>query len=132
MNFCHYSAEDVIGRVCYATELKDYFERFFSGRRYLKSNRNCNITSRVSGCDPGWACAISVPEDVDMKDFINIPAQTNDCQPCCEGFFCPKGLTCMIPVHISSASGVILLLEASLINGLKGFWVGYILFPGSG
>ncbi|KAE8679383.1 ABC transporter G family member 28 [Hibiscus syriacus] len=25
-----------------------------------------------------------------------MPSRTTDCQPCCEGFFCPRGLACMI------------------------------------
>lgn len=94
--FCYYSATDVIRRVCYSSELHDYFQGFFSGSTYLKPNRNCNLTSKVSGCEPGWACATSLTENVDMKDSKNMPARTEDCQPCCEGFFCPKGLTCMI------------------------------------
>ncbi|PIA26833.1 hypothetical protein AQUCO_08700012v1 [Aquilegia coerulea] len=31
-----------------------------------------------------------------------MPARTRDCQPCCEGFFCPYGLTCMIPCPLGA------------------------------
>ncbi|XP_076895798.1 ABC transporter G family member 24-like [Bidens hawaiensis] len=93
---------DVTWRVCNSAELKFYFGGFFSGSNYLKPNRNCNITSRVSGCEPGWACATSPDENIDMQDSKNIPARTQDCQPCCEGFFCPSGLTCMIPCPLGA------------------------------
>nr|XP_043632245.1 ABC transporter G family member 24 [Erigeron canadensis]XP_043632246.1 ABC transporter G family member 24 [Erigeron canadensis] len=93
---------DVTRRVCNSAELKFYFGGFFSGATYLKPNRNCNLTSRVSGCEPGWACATSRTDNVDMRDSKHIPARTEDCQPCCEGFFCPSGLTCMIPCPLGS------------------------------
>ncbi|KAK3404971.1 hypothetical protein EUGRSUZ_K01252 [Eucalyptus grandis] len=31
-----------------------------------------------------------------------MPSRTHDCQPCCEGFFCPQGITCMIPCPLGS------------------------------
>ncbi|KAA8516559.1 hypothetical protein F0562_016935 [Nyssa sinensis] len=31
-----------------------------------------------------------------------MPARTRDSQPCCEGFFCPQGITCMIPCPLGS------------------------------
>ncbi|CAI9273407.1 unnamed protein product [Lactuca saligna] len=71
---------DVTQRICTAAELKFYFGGFFSG----------------------WACATSSTDDVDMEDSQNIPARTLNCQPCCEGFFCPNGLTCMIPCPLGS------------------------------
>lgn len=87
---------DVERRLCNSAELKFYFEGSFSNQTYLRPNRNCNLTSRVSGCEPGWACAASTTDNVDLKDSQQIPARTFDCKPCCEGFFCPNGLTCMI------------------------------------
>ncbi|KAK4385963.1 ABC transporter G family member 24, partial [Sesamum angolense] len=63
---------------------------------FLKPNRNCNITKWLSGCEPGWACSAGLTHPVDFTDSHEIPARTSDCQPCCEGFFCPQGLTCMI------------------------------------
>lgn len=91
---------DVTRRVCNSAELKFYFGGFFSGSGYLKPNINCNTTSRVSGCEPGWACATSPTDNTDLRDSKNIPARTEDCQPCCEGFFCPNGLTCMIRKYL--------------------------------
>ncbi|KAL0298767.1 UNVERIFIED_CONTAM: ABC transporter G family member 28 [Sesamum radiatum] len=69
---------------------------------FLKPNRNCNITKWLSGCEPGWACSAGLTHPVDFTDSHEIPARTSDCQPCCEGFFCPQGLTCMIPCPLGS------------------------------
>ncbi|RVW27540.1 ABC transporter G family member 24 [Vitis vinifera] len=43
---------------------------------------------------------------VNLKNSQNIPTRTHDCQACCEGFFCPRGITCMIhpPVQVPMAS----------------------------
>lgn len=93
---------DITRRLCTSAELKFYFEGFFLGNSYQRPNRNCNLTSTVSGCEPGWACATLSTDDVNMTDSRNIPSRTLNCQPCCEGFFCPKGLTCMIPCPLGS------------------------------
>ncbi|KMT06284.1 hypothetical protein BVRB_7g162080 isoform B [Beta vulgaris subsp. vulgaris] len=69
---------------------------------YLKPNKNCNLSSWVDGCEPGWACSVGKDNKVDMKNTRDIPDRTQDCQPCCAGFFCPKGVTCMIPCPLGS------------------------------
>ncbi|KAI3746905.1 hypothetical protein L6452_09347 [Arctium lappa] len=43
---------DVTQRLCTSTELKFYFEGFFLGNSYERPNRNCNLTTTVSGY--GW------------------------------------------------------------------------------
>lgn len=89
-------------RMCTAAEVKFYFNGFFSSgssskkTNYLKPNKNCNLTSWVSGCEPGWACSAGQDTKVDLKNAKDIPARTQSCASCCEGFFCPHGLTCMI------------------------------------
>ncbi|XP_020548789.1 ABC transporter G family member 24 isoform X1 [Sesamum indicum] len=97
---------DLPQRLCTAAELKFYFTNFIakanSPATFLKPNRNCNITKWVSGCEPGWACSAGLTRPVDFTDSREIPARTSDCQPCCEGFFCPQGLTCMIPCPLGS------------------------------
>ncbi|KAI4349131.1 hypothetical protein L6164_009766 [Bauhinia variegata] len=94
---------DLTGRLCTTAELKFYFASFFdhggSATSYLKPNKNCNLTSWVSGCEPGWGC--SVGEKIDLKT-TEAPLRIKDCQPCCEGFFCPQGMTCMIPCPLGS------------------------------
>ncbi|KAI5322374.1 hypothetical protein L3X38_031446 [Prunus dulcis] len=91
------SIGEVLGRLCTAAEMKLYSEGLLqSGKTsYLKPNKNCNLSSWVSGCEPGWACGSS--EKVDPKNRSYVPVRSNDCAPCCEGFFCPHGLTCMLP-----------------------------------
>lgn len=94
------SLGDLTQRLCTAAEIKFYFSGFYeSGSKstnYLKPNKNCNLTSWVSGCEPGWACSAGANEKVDLKNVKQMPARTFDCSPCCEGFFCPHGITCMI------------------------------------
>ncbi|KAH9617762.1 hypothetical protein KSS87_010598 [Heliosperma pusillum] len=62
----------------------------------MNLNRNCNLTSWVSGCEPGWACSVNSHKGLDLGNSQLIPARTSDCKTCCDGFFCPQGLTCFI------------------------------------
>ncbi|KAM2198559.1 hypothetical protein ACFX1Q_001821 [Malus domestica] len=90
---------DVTRRLCTAAEMKFYFNSFFEkseGANCLRPNKNCNLTAWISGCEPGWACSVGPNKQVDLENSQDIPARTQSCQPCCEGFFCPHGLTCMI------------------------------------
>ena len=89
--------------MCSAAELKFYFNSFFErsgSTNYLKPNKNCNLTSWVEGCEPGWACSVGLYQKVNLNDSKVIPARTLNCQACCEGFFCPHGLTCMIRKYL--------------------------------
>ncbi|KAM5579194.1 ABC transporter G family member 24-like [Rosa sericea] len=91
---------DITQRLCIAAEMKFYFESLFEkseSANYLKPNKNCNFTSWISGCEPGWACSSGQNQNVDLQNSDRILARTHNCQPCCDGFFCPHGLTCMIP-----------------------------------
>jgi hypothetical protein len=97
---------DFRDRICTTAEIRYYFQSFFleggSSASYVKPNKNCNLTSWVSGCEPGWSC--NVDDKIDLKkDIKDIPSRIKDCQPCCERFFCPQGLTCMISKYISHA-----------------------------
>ncbi|XP_058749265.1 putative white-brown complex homolog protein 30 [Vicia villosa] len=96
---------DFTDRICTTAEIRNYFQSFFleggTSASYVKPNKNCNLTSWVSGCEPGWSC--SADEKIDLKkDVKDVPSRINDCQPCCEGFFCPQGLTCMITCPLGS------------------------------
>ncbi|KAK4578745.1 hypothetical protein RGQ29_028719 [Quercus rubra] len=85
--------------------MKFYLNNLFEGptsAKYWKPNENCNLTSWVSGCEPGWACHVDSIDDVDFNNAKVIPARTSRCQSCCEGFFCPYGITCMIPCPLGS------------------------------
>ncbi|XP_016550690.1 ABC transporter G family member 24 isoform X7 [Capsicum annuum] len=94
---------DIQRRLCTAAEISFYFSNTItSGSNYLTPNRNCNLTSWVSGCEPGWGCSTDSDQNPDLRNSREIPARTVACQPCCEGFFCPHGLTCMIPCPLGS------------------------------
>ncbi|KAF9594759.1 hypothetical protein IFM89_034742 [Coptis chinensis] len=97
---------DLPQRICTAAEIKFYFnglfERGTKSTNYLKPNKNCNLTSWVNGCEPGWACSVGQNKKVDLKNSKDMPDRTRDCQACCEGFFCPHGLTCMIPCPLGA------------------------------
>lgn len=90
---------DITQRLCTAAEIKFYLSSLLERSRsasYLKPNKNCNLNSWVPGCEPGWACSVLTSQQVDLRNSPDIPARTTNCQACCEGFFCPHGITCMI------------------------------------
>lgn len=91
-------------RICTAAEIKFYFNSFFAKgikkTSYLQPNKNCNLSSWVSGCEPGWACRVGDGQKVDLRNSKDIPVRTIDCASCCEGFFCPNGITCMIRKYL--------------------------------
>ena len=99
-----YLTGDVTQRLCTAVEIKFYFSSLFergaADDNYLKPNKNCNLTSWASGCEPGWGCSVGQDQKVDLKTLNSMPSRTQDCQPCCEGFFCPQGITCMIRKYV--------------------------------
>lgn len=113
---------DISRRLCSAADVKFYFSNFFDKKsgnaNYLKPNKNCNLTSWESGCEPGWAC--STNQEVDLKDSQNMPGRTRDCQACCEGFFCPRGITCMIRKYknIQDPLNGLCLVHGNLFNML--------------
>ncbi|KAL0927164.1 hypothetical protein M5K25_001327 [Dendrobium thyrsiflorum] len=96
---------DIRRRLCTAAEIKFYFSSFLingGNSSFLRPNRNCNITTWVSGCEPGWACGAGEDQQVQLTDANNMPSRTQNCLPCCEGFFCPHGITCMIPCPLGA------------------------------
>ncbi|KAJ3672172.1 hypothetical protein LUZ60_006893 [Juncus effusus] len=94
---------DLPQRICTAAEMKFYFSSLESSQKnYLRPNLNCNLTSWVSGCEAGWACGPGPDQKINMQDSSRIPSRNVDCKPCCAGFFCPHGLTCMIPCPLGA------------------------------
>lgn len=97
---------DLGDRLCTAAEMQLYFAGLLGGsgnsNNFLKPSKNCNLSSWVEGCEPGWACSTGENQNVDLKNSKDIPDRTQSCQPCCEGFFCPRGLTCMIPCPLGA------------------------------
>ncbi|CAJ1967796.1 unnamed protein product [Sphenostylis stenocarpa] len=106
---------DMSQRLCTAAEIKFYLNSLLESRtssaNYLKPNKNCNLNSWVSGCEPGWACSVPTDQQPDLRNSKEIPDRTTNCQACCEGFFCPHGITCMIRSYcplatLNSTTGV--------------------------
>ncbi|XP_072955114.1 ABC transporter G family member 28-like [Typha angustifolia] len=104
---CMKTDGDFTARLCTQPEIKFYFSSLYGsegGKKtsHLKPNNNCNLTSWVPGCEPGWACSIN-GDQVDPQDISDhLPPRTLSCRPCCEGFFCPSGITCMIPCPLGA------------------------------
>ncbi|KAJ3679883.1 hypothetical protein LUZ60_016161 [Juncus effusus] len=98
---CLQEQVDLSLRICTQSEIKFYFNSLFGT---AKMNTNCNLTSWVPGCNSGWACAASdqqtTPSDSKYRDIM--PKRTEQCQPCCEGFFCPRSITCMMPCPLGA------------------------------
>ncbi|KAL6545368.1 ABC transporter G member 24 [Orobanche gracilis] len=101
---CLAIAGDVTQRLCTAAEVSVYFDNLRNGGNNLKPNRNCNSSHWAAGCEPGWACASATDTDepIDLQNSQVVPARVSDCSSCCEGFFCPSGITCMIPCPLGS------------------------------
>lgn len=104
---------DVQQRLCTSSEIKFYSTSLLEvvddsgaarSSNYLKPNKNCNLSSWIPGCEPGWACSAGKDTKIDFENDKEIPSRTLDCQSCCEGFFCPHGLTCMIRKYLDSGS----------------------------
>ncbi|GJS76857.1 putative white-brown complex homolog protein 30, partial [Tanacetum coccineum] len=111
---CQLKFTDLAKRLCTAAELRVYFTSFIknvgeattsiSQAHFLDPNRNCNLTSWAEGCEPGWASAVNPGEKYEFNETNprKMPFRTSNSQPCCEGFFCPQGLTCMIPCPLGA------------------------------
>ncbi|GJM87372.1 hypothetical protein PR202_ga03319 [Eleusine coracana subsp. coracana] len=68
----------------------------------IRPNKNCNLSSWIDGCEPGWACSVGKDQKINLQDDKEIPYRALKCQQCCAGFFCPHGLTCMIPCPLGA------------------------------
>ncbi|KAF5773093.1 putative pleiotropic drug resistance protein PDR/CDR [Helianthus annuus] len=109
---CQEKMQDLPIRLCTVAELKVYFTSFLrnagdqsiSESHFLEPNRNCNLTSWSSGCEAGWASAANPGQKYDYNETNpkKMPFRTSNSKPCCEGFFCPEGLTCMIPCPLGA------------------------------
>ncbi|XP_076937694.1 putative white-brown complex homolog protein 30 [Bidens hawaiensis] len=120
---CHEKLQDLPLRLCTVSELKVYFTSFLkksgdkksvSESHFLEPNRNCNLTSWSAGCEAGWASAANPGQKYDFNETNpkKMPFRTSNSKPCCEGFFCPQGLTCMIPCPLGAHCPVAKLIPA--------------------
>ena len=64
---------------------------------------NCNQSSWSNGCEPGWAKSQSeIVTNMShlYQDDTTIPVRTSSADlPCCDGFFCPRSLGCMMRMY---------------------------------
>jgi len=91
---------DLVGRLCTPAEVRFYFSCLHDQKGvnniFLNTTINCNQSSWVQGCEPGWTCSVSPDILLSNINSSMIPPRTTNCQQCCKGFFCPRGLTCML------------------------------------
>jgi hypothetical protein len=66
------------------------------------SNLNCNLTHWDQGCEDGWSKSLENVQSMSdlYENDTDIPFRGGIARPCCEGFFCPRGLPCMIRKHL--------------------------------
>jgi hypothetical protein len=86
-------------RLCSEGELRAYFST--DPRKSPPENVNCNADTYAVACNPGFASSLDSAAatqnyTVPPKYPQDIPRRFDDYAPCCAGFFCPKGLACMI------------------------------------
>ncbi|KAL6842406.1 hypothetical protein ACP4OV_027833 [Aristida adscensionis] len=86
--------------LCGKAEVELYIKSLAStsSRNIARISRNCNKDSWALGCQPGWACSTFGDEAADES----VPSRALNCRPCCPGFFCPRGLTCMMPCPLGA------------------------------
>ncbi|CAM6100951.1 unnamed protein product [Calypogeia fissa] len=92
---CVQNEQDFLLRLCEQQEIDLYLGNLKRVEGFgVPPNINCNSSSWPKACNPGWAGAI----DRNYATSSNaIPIRVSNSKSCCAGFFCPAGLTCMIP-----------------------------------
>jgi hypothetical protein len=75
------------------SEIKFYFENLAQAATPAP-NANCNSTSWSLSCEAGWAASVASPSV--NYDGLIIPSRLLNPKKCCAGFFCPRGLSCMM------------------------------------
>jgi hypothetical protein len=84
--------------LCSQSEVELYVKTLASSRTGGRVSPNCNQNSWAPGCQPGWTCSTAEEESAYAS---GIPLRALNCRPCCPGFFCPRGLTCMMRKFLS-------------------------------
>ncbi|CAM6102780.1 unnamed protein product [Calypogeia fissa] len=92
---CEQNESDFLLRLCEQKEIDLYLRSINTVQAFgVPPNINCNSTNWPKACNPGWAGAIDINSTSPTND---IPVRVLKPKSCCAGFFCPRGLTCMIP-----------------------------------
>lgn len=115
----------MLDRLCSAGEIKAYIDSLVdlikssdSGSAAPPiSNVNCNETYWSQGCEDGWSrtLKVGVKDMADLyKNISTIPLRDDTTEAsCCAGFYCPRGLSCMIPCPLGAQCP-----KATLVDGL--------------
>lgn len=112
---CFYDTQGtILERICSGGEIKAYLSSLVgliqssaSGEASATiANVNCNENHWSQGCEAGWSKSLQVSV-TDMSQLYQntsvIPLRDDlAIEPCCEGFFCPRGLSCMIPCPLGA------------------------------
>ncbi|KAI5060290.1 hypothetical protein GOP47_0024710 [Adiantum capillus-veneris] len=126
----------MLDRLCSAGEIKVYIDSLIdfisSGSSGLVappiSTVNCNETHWSQGCEDGWSriLQVSTNQTSDLYQNMNtIPLRNEETSAaCCAGFFCPRGLSCMIPCPLGAQCP-----KSTLVDGLCTPY-GYQVTPG--
>lgn len=115
----------MLDRLCSAGEIKAYINSLVnlikssaSGTAASPiSNVNCNESNWSQGCESGWSRSlqVSVQQISDLyQNTSTIPLRDDGTTAtCCAGFYCPRGLSCMIPCPLGAQCP-----KATLVDGL--------------
>ncbi|KAG0575427.1 hypothetical protein KC19_5G003000 [Ceratodon purpureus] len=99
LNKCFQDTEGTVSdRLCTLAEVKLYFDNI-KDLDHPKPNLNCNSSSWNSACEAGWAAQKLTPGGLN-SDIV--PVRIFFRKTCCDGFFCPRGLTCMMPCPLGA------------------------------
>ncbi|KAF8672627.1 hypothetical protein HU200_049318 [Digitaria exilis] len=94
---------DMLAMLCNRAEVELYIKSLTSSSSSSsitpRVSSNCNRSTWATGCQPGWACMTL--SGASSSDEV-IPPRAAKCRPCCPGFFCPHGLTCMMPCPLGA------------------------------
>ena len=94
--------------MCTSTEIKRYISSLTSiiqgsandAASATILDSNCNKSRWTKGCEAGWSKSLSdvVSNMSDLyRNDTTMPFRTDLADiPCCDGFFCPRGLGCMM------------------------------------
>lgn len=89
-------------RLCVLAEVRLYFDNIENLDK-PKPNLNCNPRNWSGACEAGFSAQKLTPGGLDSEV---VPVRTSFKMPCCDGFFCPRGLTCMIRKFTSIVSAL--------------------------
>uniref|UniRef100_J3N2Y8 ABC transporter domain-containing protein n=1 Tax=Oryza brachyantha TaxID=4533 RepID=J3N2Y8_ORYBR len=88
---------EMTGMLCEKADIEIYVKSL-GKKPSTRVSKNCDQNSWALGCQPGWACS---RQDANSSSGV-VPSSAVNCRPCCPGFFCPRGLTCMIPCPLGA------------------------------